>query len=97
MSISRAGAGSIRDLINYEIPSILIPLPNSKDNHQFHNASIMSNNQVAIIINQKKNEINKAKEYINKIYNSSNNFNKEGFKKIKVKNTNSLIYKLISK
>jgi len=97
LSISRAGAGTIRDLINYEIPSILIPLPTSKDNHQFHNASIMSNNQVAIIINQKKNEINKAKEYIDKIYNSSYNFNKEGFKKIKVKNTNSLIYKLISK
>ena len=37
-AISRAGAGSIIDLINYKIPSILIPLPNSKDNHQFHNA-----------------------------------------------------------
>ncbi|MAQ47810.1 MAG: hypothetical protein CMD27_02910, partial [Flavobacteriales bacterium] len=29
--ISRAGAGSITNFINYEIPAILIPLPSSKD------------------------------------------------------------------
>ena len=38
LAISRAGAGTINDLINFKIPSILIPLPNSKDNHQYYNA-----------------------------------------------------------
>ena len=95
--ISRAGAGSITDLINHEIPSILIPLPTSKDNHQFYNATIMAKYELAIIIDQKKNETNKAKNYIYEIYNNATNVKiYENFNKIKIKNTNALIYKLIS-
>ena len=98
IAISRAGAGSIRDLINYNVPSVLIPLPTAKDNHQYDNASIMTNIDVAISINEKKNELNKAKNYIYNIYNSSQQrkllINK--FNKIKVKNSNSLIYRLIN-
>ena len=33
LAICRAGAGTIVDLINFKLPSILIPLPSSKDNH----------------------------------------------------------------
>ncbi|OUW95095.1 MAG: hypothetical protein CBD97_03700 [Pelagibacteraceae bacterium TMED237] len=95
--ISRAGAGTIRDLINYRIPSILIPLPKAKDNHQFHNASIISDHNVGIVIDQKKNEIYKAKNYIYEIYNNAHklNFFNESFDKIEVKNSNSLIYNLV--
>ena len=98
LAISRAGAGSITDLINHNIPSILIPLPNAKDNHQFYNASIMAKEDVSIIINQKKDEIIKAKEFIYEIYQNpskSKSFNKS-FSKIKVKNSNYLIYNLIN-
>ena len=42
LAICRAGAGTIVDLINFKIPSILIPLPSSKDNHQFFNAKILA-------------------------------------------------------
>ena len=96
--ISRAGAGSITDLINYNIPSILIPLPNAKDNHQFHNASIMAKENVSVIINQKKDELAKAKEFIYEIYQNPYKLKKinESFSKIKVKNSNSLIYNLIN-
>ncbi len=95
--ISRAGAGSITNFINYEIPAILIPLPSSKDNHQFYNATIMSKQKVAIILDQNKNEINKAKNYIYEIYKNANDTKlmKKRFDKIKVKNSNSLIYKLV--
>tara|TARA_Y100001970_G_scaffold283873_1_gene400029 strand:- start:221 stop:1297 length:1077 start_codon:yes stop_codon:yes gene_type:complete len=97
VAVSRAGAGSINDLINFKIPSVLIPLPSSKDNHQFHNASILTQDGVAISVDQNKNEINKAKSYIYQIYNNSIDLNliKNKFDKIKVKNSNSLIYKLI--
>ena len=52
--ISRSGAGSISDIINYKIPSILIPLPTSKDNHQYYNALILEKH-----VRKKKNPQNK--------------------------------------
>ncbi len=97
VAISRAGAGTINDLINFKVPSVLIPLPSSKDNHQFYNASILTQNEVAIFLDQNKNEINKAKNFIYQIYNKSVDIKsiKNRFDKIKVKNSNSLIYKLV--
>ena len=98
IAISRSGAGSISDLINFKIPSILIPLPSSKDNHQFFNASIMVNYGVAIILDQNKGQLNKAKEFIYEIYKNTRDIKKinKKFHKITVKNSNSLIYKLIN-
>ena len=95
--ISRAGAGSINDIINFKLPSILIPLPTAKDNHQFHNASILSNHEVSIIVDQNINEIDKEKKYIYEIHNDIKKIelNNNKFDKIKVKNSNSLIYKLV--
>lgn len=39
--ISRAGAATIAELVEYELPSILIPYPYATDDHQTKNASIM--------------------------------------------------------
>ena len=36
--IARSGALTITELIQFELPAILVPLPNSADNHQFYNA-----------------------------------------------------------
>ncbi len=96
--ISRAGAGTINDLINFKLPSILVPLTSSKDNHQYFNAFILKKNDLAIIIDENKNEIKKAKEYIYRIYNNANNVKliEDKFNKIKVKNSNSIIYKLMN-
>lgn len=100
LAISRSGAGSISDLINYKIPAILIPLPSSKDNHQYSNALIMKNHELAIIIDQNSGDISDAKKYIYKIYNNKQknllNYMNAKFDKIKVKNSNTIIYKLIS-
>ncbi len=96
--ISRAGAGSISDLINYRIPSILIPLPSAKDNHQYHNAYQISKNDLGIIIDQNKNEFTRAKNYIYDIYNNKSKLKliNQKFDKIKVKKSNTLIYNLIT-
>ncbi len=52
--ISRSGAGTINELIHTGKPSILIPYPNSKNNHQEKNAMILSSIGGSILINQNK-------------------------------------------
>ena len=52
--ISRAGAGTINELIETEKPSILIPYPHSKNNHQEKNAIILAEFGGSILMNQNK-------------------------------------------
>ena len=75
-----------------------MPLPSAKDNHQFYNASILQKHDLAIILKQNENELERAKKYIYEIYNDKNKVKliNEKFDKISVKNSNSLIYKLIT-
>ena len=97
LAICRAGAGTIVDLINFKLPSILIPLPSSKDNHQFFNAKILAKHDLAIIIDQNNDDLDRAKRHIYETYNNANkleSMNKK-FDMIQVKNSNTLIYKLI--
>ncbi len=97
LAICRAGAGTIVDLINFKLPSILIPLPSSKDNHQFFNAKILAKHDLAIIIDQNDDDLDRAKRHIYEIYSNAKkleSMNKK-FDMIQVKNSNTLIYKLI--
>ena len=52
--ISRSGAGTINELIETEKPSILIPYPYSKNNHQEKNAIILAEKGGSVLINQNK-------------------------------------------
>jgi len=97
LAICRAGAGTIVDLINFKLPSILIPLPSSKDNHQFFNAKILAKHDLAIIIDQNNDDLDRAKRHIYETYSNAKkleSMNKK-FDMIQVKNSNTLIYKLI--
>lgn len=38
LALTRAGASTIAELIDAEIPALLIPFPHAKDNHQYENA-----------------------------------------------------------
>ena len=51
--ISRAGASSISEIQAIKKPSILIPSPNVAENHQFHNAMTLAENDGAILIEEK--------------------------------------------
>lgn len=51
--ISRAGAGTIAELLALKKPSILIPYPSAADNHQYHNASTLSTAGAAVVIEEK--------------------------------------------
>ncbi len=52
--ISRSGAGTINELIETEKPSILIPFPYSKNNHQEKNAMILAESGGSVFMNQNK-------------------------------------------
>lgn len=50
--ISRAGSGSIFEILANELPAILVPLPESAQNHQRENAYIIEKYGAALVIEQ---------------------------------------------
>ena len=50
--VSRAGAGSIAELSRCETPAILIPFPQSADNHQRANAAYFEQQGGGIVVEQ---------------------------------------------
>ena len=51
--ICRAGASSLSEIQALGKPSILIPYPYAAENHQYHNAMALVNNNAAILIEEK--------------------------------------------
>ncbi|MEI8289409.1 MAG: undecaprenyldiphospho-muramoylpentapeptide beta-N-acetylglucosaminyltransferase [Verrucomicrobiota bacterium] len=51
--VSRAGASSLAEIAAMRLPSALVPLPTSADNHQFFNAAAFEKSGAAILLNQK--------------------------------------------
>ncbi|MDC0194629.1 hypothetical protein OAJ82_00010 [Alphaproteobacteria bacterium] len=58
IAITRAGAGTINDLIKFQIPSIIFPFPNSIYNHQLSNAKYLSDLKASILIEEKDFNVN---------------------------------------
>ena len=50
--ISRAGSTTISEISALGVPSILIPLPTSANNHQFYNAKFLRDNNATILLEQ---------------------------------------------
>jgi len=81
--LTRAGASTLAELVFLNLPSIAIPLPTSKDNHQFENAFFYNKIGCNWIINQNEinnetitsklvNVIDNKDEYLAKIINMKN-------------------------
>lgn len=47
--ISRAGGGTVSELINIGKPSVLVPLPSAANNEQWHNATVLERHGAAIL------------------------------------------------
>jgi len=60
--LARAGATTIAELTNLGIPAILVPSPNVAENHQYYNAKSLSDNEAAILIEDKdlKKDLDKS-------------------------------------
>ena len=53
LCITRAGASTLAELSVLNIPFIAVPLPKSKDNHQFENANFYKNKGCCWMLDQK--------------------------------------------
>ena len=67
--ISRSGSGTINELMQTRKPSILIPYPNSKKNHQEKNAMILSSIGGSILINENKLSEKLFQKTLSRIFN----------------------------
>jgi UDP-N-acetylglucosamine--N-acetylmuramyl-(pentapeptide) pyrophosphoryl-undecaprenol N-acetylglucosamine transferase len=83
MCLTRAGASTLAELVFLNVPSLVIPLPTSKDNHQFENAFFYNEMGCNWVLNQ--NEIN-DKTIMNKIVNIMDNKDEYLVKKMNMKN-----------
>jgi len=81
--ITRAGASTLAELVFLNLPCVVIPLPTSKDNHQYENAFfynkigcnwILSQNEIndKIVANKLANIIDNKVEYLVKKINMKN-------------------------
>ena len=97
IALCRSGAGTINDLINYKIPAIILPLPSSKNNHQFENAKILSKIGCAILADKDSKELDKILLFIRNVIDdkSFNNSLLDKYSKIKRYNTNLLMWEHI--
>ncbi len=71
--ISRSGSGIINELIETKQPSILIPYPYSKDNHQEKNAMILAGIGGSVLINQNKLSKEVFEETLERIFKIKSN------------------------
>ena len=98
LAISRAGSGAICELIVTKIPSILIPFPQSADNHQEVNAAYIARFGGTIIVNQHNPEENVLKKILSKLLSSNSLMKmKSNMNKYDFVNPEKNIYEILNK
>jgi len=95
--ITRSGATTISEIITLGLPSILIPSPYVVNNHQFHNASYLLNNNACTMLEEKELNVLSLKEKIDFILNNNELRIKLRLNSLKLAifDSNNKIYKLI--
>ena len=101
LCITRAGASTLAELSLMNVPFIAVPLPTSKDNHQFENANFYKNNDCCWLVEQHNFE-EKIEETLNEVLDNKSDYlkKKENLKKLNYQNTwinvNQKIMKIIN-
>lgn len=92
--LSRAGGSTLAEILHFKAPSILVPLPQSLDNHQLKNALALSKKNAAILLKQKHLSPQKCSEHILSLLTDTKKIKvlKEALKEFPAKKTCSLIY-----
>ncbi|MBR0423766.1 MAG: undecaprenyldiphospho-muramoylpentapeptide beta-N-acetylglucosaminyltransferase [Clostridia bacterium] len=96
--ICRAGATTLSELQSSQKPAILIPSPNVAENHQYHNAMALVNENAASIIEEKNLTGEKLFNEICKIFKNSGELAKkysQNLKRIAITDSCKKIYKII--
>ena len=88
LCITRAGASTLAELSVLNIPFVAVPLPTSKDNHQYENANFYRNKDCCWLIEQ-KNFDETIEEVLKNIFDDKSNYlqKKENLKKLNYQNT----------
>jgi len=88
LCITRAGASTLAELSVLNIPFIAVPLPSSKDNHQFENANFYKKNNCCWTLDQDDFE-EKIESLLMSILNNKIEYfeKKENLKKLNFQNT----------
>ena len=97
IAITRAGAGTINDLIRYKLPSIIFPLPNSIYNHQYYNAKFLLDKRACIVLDENNFNLNIYSKSLNELIIKKKYYEnmKESINEIILPDTNELILKTI--
>jgi len=98
-AITRSGASTISELIFFNIPFLAIPLPKSKDNHQFYNAKDYFDKKLCWLTDQSDYKRENLKEFIlNLIHNPDDYLEKKNnMSKFSYQNTwNNINQKLLA-
>ncbi len=93
--VSRAGAGTISEILALEVPSILIPSPYVANNHQYYNALDLKEKKVSMMVEEKDLSANRMYLYITDLLSSNNKMYKEmktHLKELSMKKSSSIIY-----
>ncbi len=96
--ICRAGATTLSEVEASAKPAILIPSPNVAENHQYHNAMALVNENAASIIEEKDLTAEKLWNEINRILNGKENISEKysnNLKRIAINDADERIYKII--
>jgi len=102
--ISRAGSGAINELMQTKKPSILIPYPYSKNNHQEKNALFLSSAGGSILLNESINNEDLLKKTLKRIFqtlprdknNCILNLMSQNMKEIKISDPRKEIIKIMN-
>jgi len=89
LCITRAGASSLAELSLYNIPFIAIPLPTSKDNHQYENAKYYQDKDCCWIVDQNDFDKQKLEELLIKVSSKKDEYlrKKNNLEKLNYQNT----------
>lgn len=97
--VCRAGAITVSELNALGKPAVLIPSPNVTDNHQYYNAKALSDNNAAVLIEEKNLEFESFSETVNNLLVNTGKLSEMGANSAKmgIKNATELILKEIEK
>ena len=98
-AITRSGASTISELIFFNIPFLAIPLPKSKDNHQFYNAKDYFDKKLCWLVNQSDYKREILKDFILNLIQNPNDYleKKNNMSKFSYQNTwNNINQKLLA-
>ncbi len=95
--ISRAGASTIMELEVAGKASVLVPYPYAAENHQYHNAKVLSDADASILIEEKNYNREKLIEKLNELYENPERLKEfsQNASSLAVLDTNERIYNII--